>query len=318
VGEESAARLARARTDRVRVLPGETVLAVRGADARSFLHRMLTRDVKGLATGSAVRALLLTPKGRIRAILLCAAVDDGFLLASAAAGAASLREALQRSVIADDVSIADTGWFVTSVVGPTAAAAVASAASAVAPPENAPAAEPPKGAHVVASTRFRLPSLEVFAAAPWEVPGLATLDAADAAALRVEQGEPAFGAEAGEETLPQECGLEDRVDFAKGCFPGQEPVARLRTRGHTNRGLAGILLPAGAPLPAPGDPVLHGERAVGAVTSAALSPTLGRPVALALLRHEAAAPGTPLAVGPEWARREATAAALPFPGTAAV
>jgi folate-binding protein YgfZ len=312
VGETTAARLARARTAWVRVLPAETVLAVRGADARSFLHRMLTRDVKGLAPGSAVRALLLTPKGKIRAMLTCAATADGFLLAAPAACVGELREGLQRSVIADDVEIAGSGFIVTSVVGASAAVAVA-----MATPGNAPAAEPPKGAHVVASTRFALPSVEFFSATPWDPPGATTLEALESAALRIEQGDPAFGAEAGDGTLPQECGLEDRVDFAKGCFPGQEPVARLRTRGHTNRGLAGILCAAGEPVPAAGDPVLHGGKVVGAVTSAILSPTLGRPVALALLRHEAAAPGTPLEVGPEGARRPAGAAPLPVPGSAA-
>jgi folate-binding protein YgfZ len=105
---------------------------------------------------------------------------------------------------------------------------------------------------------------------------------------------PRLGAEFGAETLPQEAGLEGLVSFTKGCFLGQEPVARLRTRGHTNRGLAGVVLGAGAGAPAAGDALLWEGKEVGAVTSACVSPALGRAVALCLLRHEAAAAGTRL------------------------
>jgi folate-binding protein YgfZ len=127
--------------------------------------------------------------------------------------------------------------------------------------------------------------------------------------LRIEAGVPRLGAEFGPETLPQEAGLEALVSFTKGCFLGQEPVARLQTQGHTNRGLAGLLPET---LPAPGDAVLAGGKEVGAVTSAAASPSLGRPVALALLRHAASAPGTALEVRGAAGPIRAAVTSLPF------
>jgi folate-binding protein YgfZ len=109
--------------------------------------------------------------------------------------------------------------------------------------------------------------------------------------LRVEAGQPRYGPELNERTLPAEARLEQRaISFTKGCYPGQEIVARIRNRGQVHRFLRGIVLPDGAPPPA-GTAILAGERPVGTVTSAAYSPSLGRPIALAFIQREVT-PGT--------------------------
>ncbi|HET8805705.1 MAG TPA: glycine cleavage T C-terminal barrel domain-containing protein, partial [Gaiellales bacterium] len=101
---------------------------------------------------------------------------------------------------------------------------------------------------------------------------------------RIEAGLPAYGHEFTEDSMPAEAGLVPlAVSFTKGCYPGQEPVARLQYRGHANRGLRGLAL-SGA-LPEPGAAVLHGDRDVGRVGSAVLSPRFG-PISLAVLRRE--------------------------------
>jgi folate-binding protein YgfZ len=111
--------------------------------------------------------------------------------------------------------------------------------------------------------------------------------------LRVEHGRPRYGVDIDESTIPQEAGLNERaVSFTKGCYVGQETVARLHYRGKPNRHLRGLRL--SAPV-ATGDELRLGERSVGHVGSVALSPALG-PIALALVRREAA-PGDTVAVG---------------------
>jgi folate-binding protein YgfZ len=124
--------------------------------------------------------------------------------------------------------------------------------------------------------------------------------------VRVESGRPRYGIDLDETTIPQEAGLNERaVSFSKGCYVGQETVARLFYRGKPNRHLRGLALSAPA---SRGESVVLGERVVGKLSSVAVSPARG-PLALALLRREAE-PGETVAVGPE-----ATAArvvALPF------
>ena len=103
--------------------------------------------------------------------------------------------------------------------------------------------------------------------------------------LRIEAGMPRFGAEIDEQVMPAEAGVVDRaVSFTKGCYIGQEPVARLHYRGHANRGLRSILLDG--TLPEAGATVEVDGREVGRITSAAESPTIGRAVALAIVRRE--------------------------------
>ena len=124
--------------------------------------------------------------------------------------------------------------------------------------------------------------------------------------VRVESGRPRYGIDIGEGTIPQEAGLNERaVSFTKGCYVGQETVARLHYKGKPNRHLRGLRLSEPA---ASGTELRLGERAVGALTSTVLSPTFG-PIGLALLRREAG-PGAILAVGDQGAT--ATVVELPF------
>jgi folate-binding protein YgfZ len=135
--------------------------------------------------------------------------------------------------------------------------------------------------------------------------GVEAVSPAAAELVRIESGRPRHGFDMSEENLPAELGLERRaVSFTKGCYVGQEPVARMHYKGHPNRHLRGLRLqePAEA-----GQPLRLDGKEVGTITSAAVSPALG-PIALALVRREVE-PGTRVEVD---GRGESTVVELPF------
>ena len=124
--------------------------------------------------------------------------------------------------------------------------------------------------------------------------------------VRVEAGVPRFGAEMDTATMPAEAGIvEAAVSFTKGCYIGQETVARLHYKGKPNRHLRGLRLSGPA---APGEPLRLGEKEVGRLGSAVVSPALGR-IGLAIVRREAE-PGAELAVGEDGVTAQVVA--LPF------
>jgi glycine cleavage system aminomethyltransferase T len=108
-----------------------------------------------------------------------------------------------------------------------------------------------------------------------------------------------------------ETGQEGVISFTKGCYIGQEFVVRVAHRGHVNRKLSGLVL-TGDRVPAPGDRVVQGESEAGWITSAALSPALGRPIALGYVRRECNAPGSKVMVRAGGAALDAEVVALPF------
>jgi folate-binding protein YgfZ len=145
--------------------------------------------------------------------------------------------------------------------------------------------------------------------------GGAVLLAADTVeALRVEAGEPAFLVDMGDDTIPLEAGIETKaVSFLKGCFPGQEVLVRIRDRGHGKvvRKLVGLTI-AGEVAPAAGSMIVGGEKEIGHVTSAVMSPGLGRPIALGYVHRDFIDPGTAVTVLAGDTRLSATVTELPF------
>jgi folate-binding protein YgfZ len=136
--------------------------------------------------------------------------------------------------------------------------------------------------------------------------GVAEVSPDAAEIVRVEAGRPRFGLDMGPEAMPAEAGIVDRaVDFEKGCYIGQEPVARLHYRGKPNRSLRGLRLSAPA---SAGEPLRLGEKEVGTLATTVLSPALGA-IALAIVRREAGT-GDRLAVGDGEVTAEITE--LPF------
>jgi aminomethyltransferase len=304
------------------------VIAVGGSDRVRFLQGQLTNDVASLDSAgghAACPALLLTREGRIVADFHVIAREDVFWLETDIAAIQSAIARLEKFVIADDVAIADASEAIArlSVEGARAMAVVSEAAGitgiALAPADVATLRIGGVGVVAGAWGSGSEPGVQLFVARADEA---AVLDAlreagtkhgaldADLAALdvlRVEAGFPRFGAELGRDTLPAELGLVERwVSFTKGCYTGQEVVARMHSRGRVGHRMIGIVLD-GCDLPQPHAEVhAHGSR-VGEVTSVARSSRVGA-VALGIVRHGFDAPGTPLEVE----GRPARSVALPF------
>jgi folate-binding protein YgfZ len=117
--------------------------------------------------------------------------------------------------------------------------------------------------------------------------------------MRIDAGRPLFLVDMGEDTIPLEAGIEDRaISLTKGCYVGQEIIIRVLHRGHGRvaRKLVKLSLAEGAGVPSRGDAIASGGKAMGAVTSAAMSPRTGRPVALGYVHRDFAAPGAPVEV----------------------
>jgi folate-binding protein YgfZ len=305
--EATAARQAVAIADR----GARSFTLVEGRDATRFLHGVVSNDVEGLAVGDAAYALLLTPKARVVAdFRLTRLAGESFLIDAEPAAAESLRTGLARYRMAARATIepADETYGAIGVLGPAAAALIREI-SGVTPDASAReghgaaladdvhalvAALQPGPAFDLVGPRAALPGLWDALAAALPAHGGRPAGATALEILRVEAGVPRFGAELTGEVMPAEAGVVGRaVSFTKGCYIGQEPVARLHYRGHANRGLRGIVM-NGAP-PAPGTPVAVEGREVGRVTSAAASPALGRTIALAIVRREVE-PGRRVAV----------------------
>jgi folate-binding protein YgfZ len=270
----------------------------RGADAIDYLQSQLTNDLEALEAGDGCYAALLDRKGRMQADLrvLLLHEEDVFLDFEPVAADAALRH-LRMYSVGRDVEIAEAAsdWVIISVIGPRALQATGFEGLG---PEHAQSFRSWDGVDVLgvatdtgvdligrASDRDALLALLRSAGVAEVSPGAAEI-------VRVESGRPRFGRDMTTETIPQEAGINERaVSFSKGCYIGQETVARLHYKGKPNRHLRGLRLDAPA---TDGDPIVLGEKELGRVGTAVLSPALG-PIALAIVRREAE-PGSRVAV----------------------
>jgi folate-binding protein YgfZ len=269
-------------------------LALTGTDAKSFLAGQVTNDIEGLQDGTGCYAAFLTHKGKMLGDLRVLAADEPapeLLLDTERATLQALFDMIRRFKIGYDVELhkrtVQRGLL--SLVGPHARA-VAGAAQLSAE-EHAHRAGAIDGHPVrLIATDVGLDILcdaddtETVRAA-LQRDGAISVSEAAAEILRVERGRPRYGAELDDATIPQEAGLNERaVSFTKGCYVGQETVARLFYRGKPNRHLRGLCL--SEPVSA-GAELRLGDRVVGRVASSVVSPVHG-PIALALVRREAA------------------------------
>jgi folate-binding protein YgfZ len=130
--------------------------------------------------------------------------------------------------------------------------------------------------------------------------------------LRTEAGIPWYGLDMGPNSLPMEFGLDSAVSLDKGCYRGQEIVARIAYRGRLGRSLAGVLLDCDV-IPQPGTEIRAGDAKAGRITSAIISPSAGKPLALAVLKTVYLEPGTNLEVAGSEAAYPAQVVKLPLP-----
>lgn len=294
-------------------------LALSGPGAVEFLNGQVTNELMTLEPGSGCYAAFLTHKGKM--------LGDLRILARGAEGRQTPSELLLDTervclqALFDMIRRFKVGYAVElhkrtlergllSLIGPEAA--MLAGVGELAEAEHANASVEIDGiAALAVRTDVGIDLLCDAADTPelsaaLSARGAAPISEQAAECLRVERGRPRYGVDLDDSVIPQEAGLNERaVSFTKGCYVGQETVARLYYKGKPNRHLRGLRLSEPA---SSGERLLLGERAVGRVGSVALSPTLG-PIALALVRREAQ-PGAVVSVGEGGA--EAEVVELPF------
>jgi folate-binding protein YgfZ len=270
-------------------LSGWRVIAVRGSGAAAWLHDLVTADVEGLSVGQSRRSLLLTPTGRIRADFHVARSDGSFLLLQAEGQPEAVDAILAPYVLSSDVELADRseGSAIVAILGGAAAEdddhALVLAPSVLGRGHDVilPAGDP--AARLRARLRER---------------GAVEVSAKDLETWRIHRGIARMGSDFGPDALPAEAGLEDTIDFTKGCFLGQESVAKVRNLGHPPRVLR--LVRSRTPI-VPGAPVLADDQQVGEVTSAAAAD--GGTAAIVRVRWDAASEALSTEAGPLSLRR---------------
>ena len=314
----------------LRPLSGRARLLLTGPDRRRFLHGMVTNDVNRLQPGRGCRAAMLTVKGKMLAdlsVLDCG--EDGLLLEMEGAVREKIATALDRHLIMDDVVITDVSAETDElgVYGDGAAAALSGALGVTVPADLAPYHHLSAGGLRVARTpELGVPGFHAIGPADavaalrarLEGDGARPLVEDEAEILRVEAGRPRYGLDMDEERLPMEAGLDDAVSFDKGCYLGQEVIARVTARGHVNRKLMGLRFPGGGPPPPRGAALSHETRpgTAGTVMTGVQSPRHGT-IALGYVHRTVWEPGTRLTVavpegGAESGTIEAIVCTLPF------
>lgn len=286
------------------------MFGMKGRDTARFLQRMISNDVKNLVPGQGTYATLLNPQGHVLADFQVYCAEDSFLIETDADLKEKLMQALGRYIIADRVAIEPLPWFAISAQGPRAHELI----------EQTPVKELPalaeRGHFSTDLLGFPIRIMQISSTGEqgfeiWggmeAMPGIwrelhskapaGTLTCGTEAleSLRIEAGIPRYGPDFGEDTLPLEAGLLNALSFNKGCYVGQEIVERARSRGHLNWKLVGLTIDSpGAP--AAGEKLLAEGKECGEITSACVSPTLSKTIALGYARREVSEPGTRLAL----------------------
>jgi folate-binding protein YgfZ len=295
------------------------VVRVSGPDRQSFLQGMVTQDVETLASSSVADAALLTPKGAMVSDARVVKRPDDLLLLTEPGYGTVVQGTLERYLISEDAELSDAtpAFGQLSVVGPEAESLAARVLALGAPDGSALRPFDAGGVTAWALPQgLLLPGLDLLV--PVEAlgavfdrllrGGATPVGFTALEVLRVERGTPRFGADMDEKTIPLEANLQRAIHYQKGCYIGQEVIARATFRGHVNRHLVGLRF--AGPAPAIRTELFTGDRRVGWVTSVVESPRLGT-IGLGYAHRDVDQPGTELALGGGATR--ATIAPLPFP-----
>lgn len=287
-------------------------LRVSGADRRSYLQGLLTNDIAALTPGTGCYAAYLTAQGRMIADMRLFETGEHLVVDLNGELAASVAEKWSGFVFSEDVEVADitAATAEISIYGPQAPRVAAAVCDL---PEPELAAMPMHGNRhaeaglVVRSDEAGVPGFDLIvpialkdeAVSRAVEAGAVAIDNALVDAMRIEAGRPLFLVDMTGDTIPLEAGIEDRaISLTKGCYVGQEIIIRVLHRGHGRvaRKLVRLAV-SGTTVPARGERLTSGGKDVGEITSAAISPSTGKPIALGYVHRDFAAPGASVEIG---------------------
>ena len=303
-------------------------VTVTGRDRVAFLQGMLSNDVKALQPGHGCPAAFLDAVGKVVSLLTVYVLEDHILLELPAASTEKFLQAIDKFLISEKAyfEAADDAYAILSLQGPKAGEALALVAGnkfELEPYAHAEMSIAGVAVRVARRSDAVTPGFHCWTAAEHATvltkalreAGAVAVGVAAAEVLRVEAGIPVYGVDVDEGVILPETRLDAFWSYTKGCYIGQETVARVKYRGHINRGLSGLVL-EGERVPSHGDPIVAVDTEVGRVTSAVLSLALGKPVALGYVRREHFEPGSALSVRIGDDLVNARVAELPFVKTA--
>lgn len=258
-------------------------VTITGRDRQSFLQSFCTNDIKRLTPGESCEAFFLNVKGKIVGHGLVTCRDEELVIIGVPGQSERLMPHFDRYIIREDVQLRDsTGERLFIATKDAVSVDHATAAFSVNVGDQV--------GRVVEGTRDRFP----LAIASLLELGLQQFGPEAVLAARIEAGVPLFGVDFDEHNLPQEVGRDRAaISFTKGCYLGQETVARIDALGHVNHRIVVVRF-SGDDVPGVGTELSHNGTAVGSVTSASFSPKYGSPLALAMVRREANGVGTRL------------------------
>jgi folate-binding protein YgfZ len=279
-----------------------------GADREKFLHGQVTNEILRLPVGHGTYAALVTARGKLETDLFAYKLQDELLLDFEPSLTQKITDRLSKYIIAEDVQIVDVAphYSLLSIQGPRSAELLANLSIVPSLPTKplqwSKTASPSGEVFLIQNGRYGPPGFDLF------IPLADTQQIAEKLAAvikpvgleaceisRIENAIPRFGIDMDETNLAPEALRENAISYAKGCYIGQEVIARIRTYGQVARALRLLRLPDDLDhLPARGAKLFKGEREVGFITSASPSPRHGGNVALGYVRREANTPGESL------------------------
>jgi glycine cleavage system T protein len=284
------------------------LIRITGVDRAKFLQGLVTNDVMKLTEGQGLYAAILNPKGRMLADLKIYAIREALLIDLDREITDKTVQILNRYKLMSKAKLEDlTDSMVhLAIHGPLAKQVLGKVLGSTLPePQEFSSIQIQWQGHEISLIRSLYTGEEGFdlmlptqgGTQLWKElfdtglnSGIKPVGLEALESLRVEAGVPRYGIDMDENTFPPEAGLEDKaISYTKGCYVGQETIARIRTYGQVHRKLMGLILKGG--LARHQDKVFKDDQEVGFVTSAIVSPTLGQPIALSYLRHKIVQPG---------------------------
>jgi folate-binding protein YgfZ len=305
------------------------LIQLTGPDRLSFLQGMLSNDLRDIGPGEGQDAAVLNQQGKVLGDVRVLRSENSFYLDLWEAVKDKIIAHLNRHLVADEVEIADRsdGYGILSIEGPRSRALLRELVGEAELPARL-------AAHVIVNLDgaaicivhdshmgeagfdliIPIAALRNIARKATDLGkriGALWVGTEAENTLRIEAGIPRYGTDITEDHLLLETGLEHAVSFTKGCYLGQEVVERIRSRGHVNKKLCGLLLDGEAPARA-GDLIFAADKNIGHVTSAVYSPALARPIVLGYLHRDFWTPGSKVSVDRGGESLTATVAGLPF------